>query len=61
MKNRIKYRRLNKANRIKLYINFYTKRAKRKINFWLNKEFNCLHGALLGVLFGLCFIGALFV
>lgn len=55
---KIKYRKMNKANRALFHIN----KAKRKVSAWANKEdFDCVQGTLLGIIMAMCFILALFV
>lgn len=56
-RNRIKYRRMSKIDRVLFHIN----KAKRKIIKWSHKDFDVPGGIVLGLIMGLCFIGALFI
>lgn len=51
---KIKYHKRNKIRTTIFYIADITERN-------LNAEFNCVHGAITGIIMALMFIGALFV
>ena len=55
--NKIKYRKLSKTERVMFHIN----KAKRKIIAWSHNDLDVPGGIVLGVIMGLCFIGALFI